>query len=74
MENDIYLKNESIRNLGVIVSANLTWTSHVKSKIANCYQRLAILRRNLPKYPNPEIKFKLYQVYILPALTYASGV
>ena len=74
MENDMYLKNESIRNLGVIVSANLTWTSHVNSKIANCYQRLAILRRNLPKYPNPEIKFKLYRVYILPALTYASGV
>ena len=48
MENYINLKNESIRDLGVIVSPNLTWTSHVNSKIANCYQRLAILRRNVP--------------------------
>ena len=47
MENDIYLKNEKIHDLGVIVSPNLTWNSHVNSKIGNCYQRYAILRQNI---------------------------
>ena len=33
-----------------------------------------MLRRNLPKMVNPDMKFKLYRIYILPALAYASGV
>ena len=73
-ENDIYLTNNSIRDLGVWITPNLTWTDHINTKIANCYKRLAMLRRNLPKMLNPNMKFKLYRIYILPALTYASGV
>ena len=73
-ENDIYPTTKSIRDLGVWVSPNLTWTDHINIKIANCYKRLAMLRRNLPKMLNPDMKFKLYRIYILPALAYASGV
>ena len=72
-ENDIYPTTKSIRVLGVWVSPNLTWTDHINIKIAN-YKRLAMLRRNLPKMLNPDMKFKLYRIYILPALAYASGV
>ena len=73
-ENDIYPTTTSIRDLGVWVSPNLTWTDHINNKIANCYKRLAMLRRNLPKRLNPDIKFKLYRIYVLPALANASGV
>ena len=33
-----------------------------------------MLRRNLPKMLNHDMKFKLYRIYFLPALAYASGV
>ena len=73
-EYDIFPTTKSIRDLGVWVSPNPTWIDHINIKIANCYKRLAILRRNLPKMLNADMKFKLYRIYILPALTYASGV
>ena len=38
--NDIYLKGQSLRDLGVIVPPNLTWTSHLITKIAIWYQEL----------------------------------
>ena len=73
-ENDIYPTTKSIRDLGVWVSPNLTWTDHKNIKTTNCYKRLAMLRRNLPKMLNPDMKFKLYRIYTLTALAYASGV
>ena len=73
-ENEIYPTTKIIRDLGVWVSPNLTWTDHINIKIANCYKSLAMFRRNLPKMLNPDMKFKLYRIYILPALAYASGV
>ena len=72
-ENDIYPTTKDIRDLGVCVSPNLTWTDHINIKIANCYKRLAMIRRNLPKMLKPDMKFKLYRIYILPALASASG-
>ena len=73
-EIDIYPTTKCIRDLGVWVSPNLTWTDHRNIKIANCYKRLAMLRRNLPKMLNPDMKFILYRIYILPALAYASVI
>ena len=73
-DKDVYPTTKSIRDLGVWVSPNLTWTDHINIKIANCYKRLAMLRRNLPKMLTPDMKFKLFRIYISPALAYASGV
>ncbi len=64
---------KSTTYLGVELSKDLKWNSHVDKTRAKGTQMLGVLRRNL-KFCPQEIKDKAYKVYVRPTMEYASPI
>lgn len=63
----------SYRYLGVYITNNLSWNTHIEHITAKANQTLGYLRRNFFLAP-AALKLLLYTTYIRPQLEYASSV
>ena len=63
----------SARYLGVDISSNLKWNTHVDRITANANRSLGFIRRNV-KTKSPQIREMAYQSLVRPQLEYASAV
>ena len=63
----------SARYLGVDISSNIKWNTHVDRIAANASQSLGFIKRNV-KTNSPKIREMAYQSLVRPQLEYASAV
>lgn len=63
----------SYKYLGVHITNNLSWATHVEYVINNANRMLGYLRRNFSKAPS-SLKLVLYKSLIRPKLEYASAI
>ena len=63
----------SARYLGVDISSNLSWNTHVDRITANANRSLGFKKRNI-KSKSPQIREMAYQSLVRPQLEYASAV
>ena len=63
----------SARYLGVDISSNLIWNTHVDRITANANRSLGYIKRNI-KTKSPRIREMAYQSLVRPKLEYASAV
>ena len=63
----------SARYLGVDISSNLKWNTHVDRITANASRSLGFIKRNV-KTKSPKIREMAYQSLVRPQLEYASSV
>ena len=64
----------SVNDLGVVITNNLKWDSHINQRLSKAQQKLFFLKRNVPFSTNTKVKVSLYKSYILSILLYASNV
>ena len=63
----------SARYLGVDISSNLIWNTHVDRITANANRSLGYIKRNI-KTKSPQIREMAYQSLVRPQFEYASAV
>ena len=63
----------SARYLGVDISSNLNWNTHVDRITANASRSLGFIRRNV-KTKSPQIREMAYQSLVRPQLEYSASV
>ena len=68
------MSSSSTKDLGVIISSDLSWNEHISSKLRNCYGIFINLKRCIPFHSAASLKLRLYHIYILPTLLYASEI
>ena len=66
--------SENHRDLGVIVSSDLTWSAHYDKIVSNAYKTLGLIRRTFGSSASIETKRLLYIHLIRSQLTYCSCV
>ena len=68
-------KQFSVKDLGVILSSDLSWSEHINKTLGKAYRAFHLIRRTFSSATTPtHIKKYLYLSLILPILTYASPV
>ena len=72
-EAQIFFTRE-IMDLGMLVTEDLCWTTHVKTKLAKCNKIFIFLKRSIPFEVSILRKKTLYQTMILFVLLYCSQV
>ena len=65
---------ETQRDLGVIVSQDLSWSTHYRKICSKAYQTLHMLRRNIPNTADTGLKRVLYLTLVRSQLCYCSQV
>ncbi len=70
--NPISIK-EWCKDLGVLVSSDLSWSQHINHVIAQAYRSLFLIKRVFPSTSNIGVKKRLYLSLVLPILTYCSA-
>jgi hypothetical protein len=72
---DYLLKEvQTFEDLGIIISNNLSWTSHVQDCIKRANQRIGYIKRTLGYNMSSEIKLHVYKLLVRPILEYATLV
>ena len=66
-------KNDSIKDFGIYLSSNLTFTQHHDIAAEKGYAVVNMLRRTFPRITKADFKF-LFSTYVRPILEYASQV
>ena len=74
MQNCQSEKVQSYRYLGVLITADLTWSGHVASVCTKAGKHLGFLYRKFYNYAEPKTLKTLYVVIIRPHLEYAVPV
>lgn len=64
---------DSFKYLGVTITGNLTWSSHIDNICASARRKLGLLKHKL-KYSPPNVKMLAYNTLIRSRLEYASVV
>ena len=73
MDNTVLKVVDTHKHLGVLLSSNNKWTSHIDSIINSASKQVSFLRKIMYKFSR-SILNKLYCAYIRPLLEYASEV
>ena len=63
---------ETHRDLGVIVSNNLSWSRHYQKVCSQAYQALYMVRRNIPSTASCHLRRELYLTLIRSRICYCS--
>ncbi len=58
--------------IGVEISSDLSWNSHITKVTSKAQRALGFVRRNLSSTPRP-VKVQMYQALIRPHLEYAAA-
>ena len=72
INNSIINSTSLHRDLGVLVSNNLTWDEHYSAIISRAYKSLYFIRRATSNSHSPSTKLSLYKSLIRPKLSYCS--
>jgi hypothetical protein len=62
------------KDLGVVFTPSLSWSTHISKIISKCYNLLHLIRRAFPHVSSTEAKRTLYITLILSRLSYCSPV
>ena len=62
------------KNLGVIVSSDLSWTPHIRKQCQKAVSVFFLIRRNISSSVSVAARLNLYKSMIVPVLTYNSQV
>ena len=73
MDNTVLKIVDTHKYLGVLLSSNNKWTSHIDSIINSASKQVSVLRKIKYKFSRSTLN-KLYCAYIRPLLEYASEV
>ena len=67
------LPSPSVKYLGVILTAKLTWSEHISLTCKSAKRQVGLIHRMLHQAP-PEVRLKITNTTILPKLEYCSAV
>ena len=67
---DIFVR----RDLGIQMTANLSWSSNCESRVQSAIKAFYLIKRNVSSKASTKSKLDLYIGYIVPIATYASQV
>ena len=62
------------RDLGIQMTANLSWSSNCESRVQSTIKAVYLIKRNVSSKASTKSKLDLYIGYIVPIATYASQV
>ena len=65
---------ETHRDLGIIMSSDLSWREHMKSILCRAYKTLNLVRRSFSRGHSPQTKKIIYLSLIRSQLTYCSQI
>ena len=65
---------ETQKDLGILISSNLTWDLHISCIVSKAYKILGLLRRSFSKLHNPTAKKCLYISLVRSRLIYCSQI
>ena len=65
---------ECLKNLGVLLTSDLTWSKHTESICAKAKKLLGMIYRCFSEYSNPDTLLYMYESMVRPHLEYASQV
>ena len=51
----------SMNDLGIVITNNLKWDSHINQRLSKAQQKLFFLKRNVPFSTNTRVKVSLYK-------------
>ena len=63
-----------MKDLGIIVTNNLSWTEHAKTRSAKSLKAFFSLKRNLANSSTISTKKNAYRGYVVPIISYASSL
>ena len=61
---------EEVKDLGIFVKKDLSWSAHASRRLKKAYNVLFSLRRNIAYNVKPNTKLSLYKSLVLPIVTY----
>ena len=73
LEGTVLENVDSIKYLGVTITSDLKWNSHIRNVCSKANRTLGFLRRNLFSYPK-DVKEAAYKSMVRPILEYGSTV
>ena len=68
------ISSKSVKDLGLVISSNLSWHDHIVSRVNSSMRSLNHLKRSIPFHVPKTIKLNLYKSYVLSSLLYCSPV
>ena len=74
IHNEPLSRVDEFNDLGVTVSYNLSWKTHVRNIVQNANRLLGLIKRTLTNHAPTKSKLLLYNSLIRPSLLYASTV
>ena len=66
-------KNESVRDLGLYVTSDLRWNTHIDI-VTNKARRVSFAILKSIRFSKPEIMINLFKIYVRPIIEFASNV
>ena len=74
IENTAILASNTVKDLGLTISYNLSWSSHIELKVKSAYSIFYNLKRSMPPNTHWHTKITLFKSYILSTVLYASEI
>ena len=74
IENTAIPASNTVKDLGLTISSNLSWSSHIELKVKSAYSIFCNLKRSMPPNTHWHTKITLYKSYILSTVLYASAI
>ena len=74
IENTAIPASNTVKDLGLTISSNLSWSSHIELKVKSAYSIFYNLKRSMPPNSHWHTKITLFKSYILSTVLYASEI
>ena len=71
IENTAIPASNTVKDLGLTISSNLSWSSHIELKVKSAYSIFYNLKRSMPPNTHWHTKITLFKSYILSTVLYA---
>ena len=74
IENTAIPASNTVKDLGLTINSNLSWSSHIELKVKSAYSIFYNLMRSMPPNTHWRTKITLFKSYILSTVLYASEI